>query len=390
MSHGDAESSRVNEPGSGEDDAPRRAQQLSGGGGDEFGRAVSKVAVAQICEGVGFLGCKESALDSLADIAIRYLRDLGKMANYYANLAGRTESNVFDVVRGLEDLEALQGFSGAAEVRHCLAGSGTMKGLVQYVGTAEEIPFAHSLPRFPVVKDRRLITSFEWMGEAPPGKHLPNWLAAFPDPHTYIHSPMWNERKTDPREDKIEQARQRRKVERSLLSLQQRLLCNGSAPGLASTSAPVSVVGNYGKGLQLQGGESNPFLKPPLQPGEKDVSPVVLPSNFSDVLAKGNSSSVLEAFAPAIQAVKNGVWMNGEGEVEEESKLLPNSRPPVHLKFRPVKKFLGESSDLSLQNKGSGRPANWVLRDEERDEKKRRAEFILRQSMQNPQELNQA
>ncbi|KAM5559757.1 transcription initiation factor TFIID subunit 8 [Rosa sericea] len=385
MSHGDGESSRVNDSG----DAARRAQP----GADEFGRAVSKVAVAQICEGVGFLGIKESALDSLADIAIRYLRDLGKMANYYANLAGRTESNVFDVVRGLEDLESLQGFSGAAEVTHCLAGSGTMKGLVQYVGTAEEIPFAQPLPRFPVVKDRRLIPSFEQMGEAPPGKHLPNWLPAFPDPHTYIHSPMWNERKTDPREDKIEQARQRRKAERSLLSLQQRLLCNGSSPGLASTSVPVSVVasdgGNDGKGLQLQGSESNPFLEPPLQPGQKDVSPVVLPSKLSDELAQGNrSSSVLEAFAPAIQAVKNGVWMDGEGE--EERRLLPNSRPPVHLNFRPVKKFLGESSDFSLLKKGSGRPANWVLRDEERDEKKRRAEFILRQSMENPQELNQA
>ncbi|PRQ43597.1 putative bromodomain associated domain, transcription factor TFIID, subunit 8 [Rosa chinensis] len=385
MSHGDGESSRVNDSG----DAARRAQP----GADEFGRAVSKVAVAQICEGVGFLGIKESALDSLADIAIRYLRDLGKMANYYANLAGRTESNVFDVVRGFEDLESLQGFSGAADVTHCLAGSGTMKGLVQYVGTAEENPFAQPLPRFPVVKDRRLIPSFEQMGEASPGKHLPNWLPAFPDPHTYIHSPMWNERKTDPREDKIEQARQRRKAERSLLSLQQRLLCNGSSPGLASTSVPVSVValdgGNDGKGLQLQGSESNPFLEPPLQPGEKDVSPVVLPSKLSDESAKGNrSSSVLEAFAPAIQAVKNGVWMDGEGE--EERRLLPNSRPPVHLNFRPVKKFLGESSDFSLLKKGSGRPANWVLRDEERDEKKRRAEFILRQSMENPQELNQA
>ncbi|KAK9920968.1 hypothetical protein M0R45_029502 [Rubus argutus] len=98
MSHGDGESSRVNEPGS--SGAPRRPQP-GGGGADEFGRAVSKVAVAQICESVGFQGFKESALDSLADIAIRYLRDLGKMANYYANLAGRTESNVFDIVRGV-------------------------------------------------------------------------------------------------------------------------------------------------------------------------------------------------------------------------------------------------------------------------------------------------
>ncbi|POO01724.1 Bromodomain associated domain containing protein [Trema orientale] len=67
-------------------------------GADDFGRAVSKVAVAQICESVGFQKSKESALDALADITIRNLCDLGKTANFYANLTGRTECNVFDII----------------------------------------------------------------------------------------------------------------------------------------------------------------------------------------------------------------------------------------------------------------------------------------------------
>ena len=45
--------------------------------------------------------------------------------------------------------------------------------------------------------------------------------------------------------------------------------------------------------------------------------------------------------------------------------------------------------DLSLQKKGVEGPSNWFGRDEERDDKKRRAEYILRQSMENPQELTQ-
>ncbi|CAB4284243.1 unnamed protein product [Prunus armeniaca] len=394
MSHGEADSSsRVNEPSS---EAPRRG---GGGGADEFGRAISTVAVAQICESVGFQSFKESALDALADIAIRYLRDLGKMSSFYANLAGRTECNVFDIIRGLEDLESLQGFLGAAEVSHCLAGSGIVRGIVEYVGSAEEIPFAQPLPRFPVIKQRRLIPSFEQMGEAPQSKHLPNWLPAFPDPHTYIQTPMWNERKTDPREDKIEQARQRRKAERSLLSLQQRLLCNGEASGSGGVSVAVPLVsggGNDGKGLLLQGSESNPsnpinpFLEPPIQPGEKDVSvsEVVLPSKFLDEVVQGKNggSLVLDAFTPAIEAVKNGVWSDGD---DERKQLLPDTRPAINFKFRSGKKFLGESSDVRLQKKGSGRPAYWFGRDEERDDKKRRAEFILRQSMENPQELTQ-
>lgn len=342
---------------------------------DDFGLAVSKVAVAQICETVGFQSFKESALDALTDIAIRYLRDLGKTASFYASLGGRTECNVFDIVRGLEDLEASQGFAGAAEVRDCVAGSGIVKGIVEYVDSADEIPFAQPVPSFPVIKNRKLIPTFVQMGETPPGKHIPDWLPALPDPHTYIHTPVWNERAMDPRADKIEQTRQRRKAERSLLSLQQRLVCNGSA----GTSAPDSAV------KELEGVENNPFLGIPLQPGEKDVSPVVLPTRLSDEMGGKNHVSVVEAFAPAIEAVKGGFSDDGE----DGKRVLPDVRPAVQLKFRSGKKFLGESLDLSLQKRGDGRAASWVARDEERDDKKRRAEFILRQCMEYPQELNQ-
>lgn len=376
MSHGGVRDTRGNEPPppprqDEERDAPRGA----GAGANGYGRAVSKVAVAQICESVGFHGVKDSALEALTDVAIRYLCDLGKTGSYYANLAGRTECNVFDIVRGLEDLEASQGFSGAAEVKNCLAGSGTVRGIVEYVDSAEEIQFAQPLPRFPVVKNRKLIPSFAQMGETPPGKHIPDWLPAFPDPHTYIHTPVWNERVSDPRADKIEQARQRRKAERSLLSLQQRLLVNGSV----GTSASCSDV------KETDGFETNPFLQPPLKPGEKDVSPVVIPRMPSDETGGRNHMSVLEAFAPAIEAVKDRFSDDGE----DGNRVLPNVRPAVQLKFRSGKKFLGESLDLSIQKKGIERAASWVARDDERDDKKRRAEFILRQSTEYPQELNQ-
>ncbi|KAK9072804.1 hypothetical protein SSX86_009239 [Deinandra increscens subsp. villosa] len=79
---------------------------------DEFGRCIAKVAVAQICERVGFDSCNDSALESLADIAIRFVRDLGKTAKFYANVANRTESNVFDVIQGLEDLGSVDRVSG--------------------------------------------------------------------------------------------------------------------------------------------------------------------------------------------------------------------------------------------------------------------------------------
>lgn len=352
--------------------APKRA------GPDEFGRAVSKIAVAQICESVGFEGFQDSALQALSNIAVRYLCDVGKTANFCANLAGRTQCNVFDVIRGLEDLGSSEGFSGASGVDQCIVSSGTVREIVEYVNSAKEIPFAQPVPRFPVVRNCKATPSFVQMGETPVGKHIPPWLPAFPDSHTYIQTPMWNERATDPRADKLEQARQRRKAERSLLSLQQRLVCNGSAS--ASTS-----VERCDDAEASRAAEGNPYLASPLQFGEKDVSTVVLPAKLLDDLVVDNHVSVLETFAPAIEAVKNSFVDSGESE----KNVVPEKRSAVHFKLRTGKKILGESVDLRLKNKSVGKVVSLIGRDEERDDKKRRAEYILRQSMENPQELTQ-
>ncbi|GAV69634.1 Bromo_TP domain-containing protein/TAF8_C domain-containing protein [Cephalotus follicularis] len=369
MSHGDGEGRRRDNESQLDS---RRAKA------DDFARAVSRIAVAQVCESVGFEGLKESALEAFVDVAIRYLCDLGKAAGFNANLSSRTDCNLFDIIRGLEDLGFIPGFSGVSEMGSCLVGLGTVREIMRFVGYSEEIPFSQPVPRFPIVRDRRMIPSFLHMGETPPGKHIPAWLPAFPDAHTYIHTPMWNERTTDPRTDKIEQARQRRKAERALLSLQQRLLFNGSAGSSSSGTNGVDAE-------ELQVDTRNPFLATPFKSGEKEVSEVVLPDRLSDGGVGRKVVSVLDAFAPAIEAVKEGFRDDGVGE----RRFLPEKRPAVHFKVRTGKKILGESMDLSLQKKGGGRTALWIGRDDERDDRKRRAEYILRQSIENPQELTQ-
>lgn len=95
--------------------------------------------------------------------------------------------------------------------------------------------------------------------------------------------------------------------------------------------------------------------------------------------------SVMEAFAPAIEAVKVSGFSD---DADGDRRYLPEKRPAVHFKFRAGKKFLGEILDSSLQKKGGRRSASF-WRDEEKDDKKRRAEFILKQSIENPQELSQ-
>ncbi|KAE8666252.1 Aminopeptidase-like protein AC3.5 [Hibiscus syriacus] len=223
------------------------------------------------------------------------------LTQFLANLAGRTECNLFDITRPLDELGASHGFPSASEIGNCLVGFGTVRKIIEFVDSKEEIPFVQPVPKFLVVRDRKLIPSFEHMNENPPSKHIPSRLPAFPDPRTYIHTPMWNERESKLCADKIEQARQQRKSERALLRLQQRL-----------------------------------------------------------------------AFASVIEAMKGGLSNESDGE----KMLLPEKRVSVRFNFRTGKKILGELLELCLQKKGKRR-ATTFLRNEERDDKNRRAEFYF-------------
>ena len=59
----------------------------------------------------------------------------------------------------------------------------------------------------------------------------------------------------------------------------------------------------------------------------------------------------------------------------------------MHFKFRTGKKLIGESLDMRIRKKDASPTAVLAGREDERDDKKRRAEYILKQSMENPQEL---
>ncbi|XP_027366376.1 transcription initiation factor TFIID subunit 8 [Abrus precatorius] len=335
---------------------------------DDFGRAVAKLAVAQVCEAAGFHGARDSALEALADVAIRYLVDLGKTSEFYANLSGRSQCSVFDVIRGFEDLESPRGF--------------LLRDVMNFVESVDEVPFANPIPSFPVIRERRNIPSFVQMGETPPSKHIPAWLPALPDAHTYIHTPVWDERVSDPREDKIEQARQRRKAERSLLSLQKRLLLRNGSVEAATPSTSLDPE----EGVAKENNKNNNLVLP-RNKEDSSVKVSVLDEGGVD----GNRVSVLDAFAPAIEVLGSRGFCGGDDDdddgLEGKKSDVPAVRPTVHFKFRTGKKFIGESLDTRLQKKDASRTASLAGREDERDDKKRRAEYILKQSIENPQEL---
>ncbi|XP_057794897.1 transcription initiation factor TFIID subunit 8-like [Salvia miltiorrhiza] len=70
-----------------------------------------------ICQSICYKGAERSALESLTDIATRYLKAVAKLSAESANSSGRTESNLFDIVAAIEDLTSVQGFDGVRRVR---------------------------------------------------------------------------------------------------------------------------------------------------------------------------------------------------------------------------------------------------------------------------------
>lgn len=147
----------------------------------EFAFALARVAVAQICQSVGYDGAQRPALEALADIATRYLKSIANSSAKSANSSGRTESNLFDVIAAIEELRSVEGFGGSWRVRsRCLWRSAAIKDLIRFFKYTKRIPFAQPLP--PKTSSRRERASIDrdnsgWFGEGRP-KHVPRWLPA--------------------------------------------------------------------------------------------------------------------------------------------------------------------------------------------------------------------
>ncbi|CAL0308357.1 unnamed protein product [Lupinus luteus] len=350
-------------------------------GGDEFSQAIAKIAVGQVCESEGFQAFQQSALEMLSDVSSRYISNIGKSAHHYANLAGRAECNVFDVIRGLEDMGSVQGFIGASDTDHCLESSGFVREIVQFVNESEPIPFALPIPQFPIVKGRVLTPSYLQRGEDPPEDHIPAWLPAFPVPQTHSESPEGNGKGAEPHAVKFEHERENGKGEMPLLNLQQQMVSN-----MFEKSTLIDPADAKPKGVAVEG---NPFLAAPLRIGDNEVASVAPPSKLFNVVASDDpvvenfiedkSFSVLETFAPAIEAMKSTCY----DSEDDRTKVLSNKKPTVRFKIGMGNKFLGRSTGLTHQREERQKTLPWFTMEDEKDDRKRRAEKILRESLEN-------
>jgi histone H3/H4 len=65
---------------------------------DDYARSISRQVVAQLAEREGFQLAHGNALDALADVLNRFIREIGAYAKDYAELQGRTDVNILDLV----------------------------------------------------------------------------------------------------------------------------------------------------------------------------------------------------------------------------------------------------------------------------------------------------
>lgn len=160
----------------------------------EFASSVTKIAVSQICKSVGFKAAQLYTLDILTDVAIRYLQSIAKSAAAYANASGRTQSNVFDLVSALNDVNSVSGFQGAASLHKNSASvlaSGVLCDLNNFVRNSREIPFAKPVPKGGVLDLPSPMmhssggTNFSSISR---GLHIPRWLPPFPDMATFVEN----------------------------------------------------------------------------------------------------------------------------------------------------------------------------------------------------------
>lgn len=333
---------------------------------DEFPQAIARIAVAQVCESVGFQGFQQSALDKFSDVACKYILEIGKTSNFYANLAGRTECNVFDVVQGLEDLSLSQGFVGASDRDHCLSGSGIIKEISQFVNLSEEIGFAYSVPSFPVIKERKSTPTFLQAGETPPTEAIPPWLPKFPDPETYtsILSAITDGTQMSP--DKFEQ--EQKVLEPPSPKLEQQLAHNESVFPMVVEQGDIA-------GREQV---NNPFLAVPLQPGEKTISLVSLPAKLKEedmVQNHSNHVSELDTFAPTNPAIQNSGCDTDKGS----GMVVLEKRPTVQMRFHMGKTSLNTA--IRPNDKGKEKVASWFLNDEAKVEIESRTEKLPREPM---------
>uniref|UniRef100_A0A6S8IU36 Transcription initiation factor TFIID subunit 8 n=1 Tax=Dunaliella tertiolecta TaxID=3047 RepID=A0A6S8IU36_DUNTE len=169
---------------------------------DGFSREISRVVAGQLAEVAGYESVQDSAAEVLGELLIKYITELSASSHGYAELANRTAINVHDILLALDDLG-----TSVPELQNYLSSL-----------TTDDNTFAHPLPQYPIQKPGRKLPTFQDKKETPP-PHIPPFLPAFPDKHTYVQTPKFPGHEQDPAKQTQMVQQARRQAEKSLVKL---------------------------------------------------------------------------------------------------------------------------------------------------------------------------
>ncbi|KAG2449975.1 hypothetical protein HYH02_000079 [Chlamydomonas schloesseri] len=181
---------------------------------EDYSRRVARVVAAQMAELTGFEAAQESAVEILAELLIKYIQEVCTAAHSYAELSHRTDINICDLNLALGDMG-----TSTDDLRKYLDSWIAEQGR----GTFDQ-GFVHPLPpEYPIRAPGRTLPSWEERREEAPA-HIPSWLPAFPDRHTYVRTPAFPGHEEDPVKQSEVIRQTRRQAAKTTLAFKQQLL----------------------------------------------------------------------------------------------------------------------------------------------------------------------
>lgn len=153
-----------------------------------------KVAVSGLCTEAGFEAAESPCVETLTELTISILTEIGRSSRAYCELAGRVEPLVADLVLAIIEMGM------------------PLEGLREYAVRGSRVSLAQPVQAVAAKQTAILHTGNK--KRHPP--HIPDHMPEMPDSHSYIRTPTHRQPVTDYESVREKAASQKRDVERAL------------------------------------------------------------------------------------------------------------------------------------------------------------------------------
>jgi len=177
-------------------------------------RKALRMAIASTCLDLGFVSISESAMETLIEMTVSYVHEVGRSSRALAELAGRTQPIVNDVSLALVDigcdLSALPGFVRQRRLKTASIPSPTATQEPNKPKTLK----CWWLAGVGLMKDTQPVCQVGSKRQMP--VHIPEYLPPLPDSHAYVRTPTHKPPANEYQLVREKNASQKRDVERAL------------------------------------------------------------------------------------------------------------------------------------------------------------------------------